>query len=445
MKFVNPKSKFVLMVGSILWLGCTACNPLISIGNKSLLSYPSADYTSACQLSEGTYSAPPALTLPKNEMEVTVNGSLCGPPGEQYANEPCVSVTICQPGTTNCQTINNILLDTGSYGLRVFSSLVTIPLNPITQGSSQVAECMTFGDGSSEWGPLVFADVRLGGEVASRVPIELINQSFASPPSLCTSAQSTPDVSPTSSYYNGVLGVGVFVQDCGDYCANTAQNQQYYACSGDTCGSNGGGTCTQVAVSDSDQVSNPIAFFAGDNNGLVLQLPSISGAGAPSTTGTVIFGIGTESNNVPGSVTTYTTDQYGEFTTVFSAYSSTPMSSFLDTGSNFLYFPAIASLPDCGITYGSVWNGLFCPTNAQNLTAVNTDATGTNQGTVSFTLENAYNLLNSGNASFSDVGDNVLESGGTASFDFGLPFFYGRTVYVGFGSSSLGTGSYWAY
>src|SRR5665213_2205606 len=42
-----------------------------------------------------------------------------------YNNEPLVSVKICSPNHTSeaqCQVISNILLDTGSYGLRVFAS-----------------------------------------------------------------------------------------------------------------------------------------------------------------------------------------------------------------------------------------------------------------------------------------------------------------------------------
>ena len=42
-----------------------------------------------------------------------------------YVNEPCVSVIVCNPTNTNCVTVDNILLDTGSYGLRVFASAIS--------------------------------------------------------------------------------------------------------------------------------------------------------------------------------------------------------------------------------------------------------------------------------------------------------------------------------
>src|SRR6185312_10064858 len=85
-----------------------------------------------------------------NVMAVTVGA--CGVNG--YINEPCVSVTICQPGTNNCQTIPNILLDTGSYGLRIFSSLVSVPLTQISTAQGPLYTCAQFADGSSDWGPV---------------------------------------------------------------------------------------------------------------------------------------------------------------------------------------------------------------------------------------------------------------------------------------------------
>ena len=61
-----------------------------------------------------------------NVVPFTVNGDTCG--SNQYFNEPCVSVTVCVPGTSTCQTIDHLLLDTGSTGLRIFSQALTIPL-----------------------------------------------------------------------------------------------------------------------------------------------------------------------------------------------------------------------------------------------------------------------------------------------------------------------------
>src|SRR5215467_2440763 len=45
-----------------------------------------------------------------------------------FANALCTHVTICQPSTSTCQTITDVLVDTGSSGLRIFASAVTITL-----------------------------------------------------------------------------------------------------------------------------------------------------------------------------------------------------------------------------------------------------------------------------------------------------------------------------
>src|SRR5258708_1372615 len=65
--------------------------------------------------------------------------------GCSYGNEPCVSVTVCEPGTSNCTTVNNVLLDTGSYGLRLFqSTIASLNLTQVvtTIGSNHLAECV---------------------------------------------------------------------------------------------------------------------------------------------------------------------------------------------------------------------------------------------------------------------------------------------------------------
>src|SRR5271157_3560515 len=79
--------------------------------------------------SSGGGGNPP--TTGNNVLAITVNG-----PGlnNSYPNEPCVSVTICTPGTTTCQTINDILLDTGDQGLRIFKQALNVSLEQVTVG-----------------------------------------------------------------------------------------------------------------------------------------------------------------------------------------------------------------------------------------------------------------------------------------------------------------------
>jgi hypothetical protein len=141
---------------------------------------------------------------------------------------------------------------------------------------------------------------------------------------------------------------------------------------------------------------------------------------------------------VPSGVARYGANQFGEFTTVFNG--STYSGSFIDSSSNGLFFPSPsgALLPDCL----SPFFGWFCPPALQNLTATNTGASGSASGPVSFQVSNAVTLFNSGNRVFSDLGGPF-----PGEFDWGLPFHFGRNVYVGIEgkASSLGTGPYWAY
>jgi hypothetical protein len=378
-------------------------------------------------------------------MSISVNGSGCGTSTrEQYPNEPCVSVTICSSSNpSDCQTINNILLDTGSYGLRIFQSVISIPLTQATASNGGgLAECVQYGDGSSQWGPVDLAMVQLGNEPAVQVPIEVINSTYAKAPGPCTSSESTPDTSPSEAGFNGILGVGLFAQDCGSFCASNANNTEYYSCSGTS--------CSGAAVALANQVINPVALLPTDNNGVIVELPSVGTNGVASLSGSLILGIGTESNNQPSGASTYLANDEGEFSTVFSSYSSSSIPSFIDSGSSVLFFPQISSTPDCSSSAGgdhSGFAGWDCPASLLSLSATNMSASGSQSGSVSFQVGNAYQLLNnSSNMVFSDVAAGSL-TGSSASFDWGLPFFYGRNVYVGIdgAKSSLGTGPYWAY
>jgi hypothetical protein len=342
-----------------------------------------------------------------------------------YTNKPCVSLTICSPGTSTCQTINDILLDTGSYGLRIFKQVLSVPLTQVTAGPGLLAECVQYADGSSDWGPVQTASVILGKEPAVLVPIQVIDSTFAGLPAACQDADQSPD----DAGFNGILGVGLFAEDCGPVCSTGAGNGLYYACNGPS--------CRGTAVILSNQVQNPVALLPLDNNGVIVKLPSVPSGGSRSVNGALVLGIGTRSNNVPPKVTTYPANQAGEFITTFN---SNTYSSFIDSGSNGLFFPSPSSglLPDCPPPD----SGFYCPSVIRSFSATNTGAFGSPSGEVSFRIDNFDRLVSSSNNVFSDIGgDNVGE------FDWGLPFYLGREVYLGIDgtASSLGNGPYWAY
>jgi hypothetical protein len=91
----------------------------------------------------------------------------------------------------------------------------------------------------------------------------------------------------------GILGVGLFAADCGSACVNSALPRWYYSCDAT-------GACQASAQPLAQQVTNPVSEFALDNNGVVIDLPAVADADAPSVTGSLIFGIGTQADIVPG-------------------------------------------------------------------------------------------------------------------------------------------------
>jgi hypothetical protein len=151
--------------------------------------------------------------------------------------------------------------------------------------------------------------------------------------------------------------------------------------------------------------------------------------------GSVIFGIGTQSNNGLGSATVFTLDNSDNFITNFNNQSLT--ASFIDSGSNGLFFPD-ASLPLCS---DPSW---FCPTSTTPLSATNVGAPGSPSNTVSFSVDNFDTVTgaNPNDAAFSN-----LAGPNAGGFDWGLPFFYNRNVYTAIRGTSAGSiaGPFWAY
>ena len=383
-----------------------------------------------------TANAPSATTTTSaapNVATITIDAGPAGAGGT--VNMPFVSVTVCAPGNaSSCQTVDHILLDTGSSGLRLMASVLSnrAALTPQTRGSSgPYVECAQFAD-SYAWGSVKLADVTLAGETAASLPVQVIGDpDFADVPTTCSSA-GTATNTVASLGANGLLGVGSFREDCGDACVGTAVPGTYYLCTQ-------GGGCSPSDIALAQQVANPVAHFPSDNNGLSIRLPAIADGGAINVTGSLVFGIGTSSNNALGSARAYGLDASGNFSTTFNGHLYAH--SFIDSGSNFFFFNSTA-LPNCSGTNDSTF---YCPAATESLTAFNQGTNGVN-GAVSFSIANAEKQFsnNPSATAFSNIGAGFPALDG---FDWGLPFLYGRNVFMALeGAATIaGTGPYVAY
>src|SRR5208337_1276133 len=272
--------------------------------------------------------------------------------------------------------------------------------------------------------------------------VHIISESPAYPvPTSCLSLGTSGAVdynSVSALGANGILGVANIAQDCpASECGQAANGiPQYFVCPS--------GSCQIASVPTTGIVTNPVALFSQDNNGVLISLPTVPAGGAATASGSLIFGIGTESNNALGSAQIYTVDSYSDFTTTYNgtAYSN----SFIDSGSNALYFLDSGSLGNIECADAT---GFYCPAATLNFTVTNTGTNGTS-GSVSFSIENADALFNTGFAAFNDLGGDSGTSSSPDYFDFGVPFFFGRNIFVGIGGTTVPNGAsapngYWAY
>jgi hypothetical protein len=352
-----------------------------------------------------------------------------GPTGNSF-NVAFATVTICPPGqSTNCQSLGGVLVDTGSSGLRILSSVLTASLpRQTTSAGARVVECFPFQDGYT-WGSVATADITIGSKQASNMPVQIVGGSdIPAPPDSCTSNGTTSEDTLDTLGANGVLGIGLFRQDCGPGCTFSGSSNAglYYACSS--------GGCQVTAQSLAQQPQNPVWTFASDNNGVVIQLPSVPAAGETQATGMLFFGIGTQSNNGLGSATVFTLDADGNLVTKFGL---TSVKGFIDSGSNGYYFldTATTQIPTCTSS-----KDFYCPSTTLNLSATNVGANG-RSSTVNFGIANA-DTMSSTFSILPQIGGPFANT-----FDWGLPFFYGRTVFTAIEGQSTpgGVGPYFAY
>jgi hypothetical protein len=374
-------------------------------------------------------------TAATNEVAVIVDS---GPDAAQAAtvNTLYTTVTICVPGsTTECQTIDHVQVDTGSVGLRILAPVLTLSLQvaQATDGNS-LMECTQFVDGYS-WGPVASADIQVAGEKASAVPVQVIGGSAFAVPTACANVGNAEDTVAAFGA-NGILGIGVFAQDCGTNCAppNTG-NTFYYSCTT--------AACNEIAAPLNTQVLNPVPLFPIDNNGSIIVLPAVADAGAATVSGSLIFGIDTQSNNASGSETILAVDDvFGYFTTAIDG--ETLSESFIDSGSNGLFFDD----PNLQSTVCTAPSDFYCPASPQTLTATLTGAgAAPATTTATFTIDNAQTVFNTNQtfAAFPTVAGTYTTN--NLSFDWGLPFFFNRRVATAIEgkTTAVATGPYVAF
>ncbi|MFL9870690.1 DUF3443 family protein [Paraburkholderia megapolitana] len=410
------------MMRKIIWLAAVAglCAGLTACGGGGGSNNSSSSGNSGTNTGTGTSTGTSSNAA--NTVQITVS-----PAGGNVRNYPMVSVTICaanSSASSNCSTVNNVLVDTGSYGLRIFASQIpsaTLSGMPNVATTQTMAECTGFGSGDT-WGTVRAADIKMSGEIATNLPIQVIQDSSlaASMPSGCTTGPSinTPSVLGA----NGILGIGAAQSDLG---AGT-----YFSCSGTS--------CTRTNPTNTQVIANPVVLFPNDNNGVIVEFAQVPDSGAATATGTLVFGIDTQSNNALAGTgaTILPTDGNGNMAVSFNgtSYPAGSSGAFLDSGSNGIFFN------DPSLSTDS--NTFFTPSSTLAMSAVLTAANSTS-ATVQFNVANADSLFNTGNYAF-----NNLAGAAPSGLDLGMPFFYGKNVYQGIAgtaSTGGGTGPYVAY
>lgn len=360
---------------------------------------------------------PPGPPLVRNAIAITVGSNKFPGLGAGGVNHPYVTLTICDPSNpASCATVDNILLDTGSVGLRIFSSVLPISLVPISTGTnSGLFQCAAFGSGSV-WGPVTQAAITMSNEPAVTVPIQVLAPAQGPAPATNSTCNLGTLTQPTDAALNGILGLAPFQHDNDSLIL--ANSDVYFSCSTSSgCGS------PLPNVASAQQVANPVFALPVDNNGIIIKLPAVPNSGAVNEGGDLIFGLNTatpinDPTALSGSAIIHTIKKSAFQTpTTFNGVLS---NAFVDTGSDAMFFPS--TMPLCG----SPLAGFYCPNSSMTLIA-QIDPAAANVS-VPFQVDNATTLAATGLTAFPNIGGRF-----GSGFLWGMPFFYGRIVYIVYG------------
>lgn len=362
---------------------------------------PLACYLSGCAADSQTNANVAPSTA--NQVPLIAHSPLKG------FNRLTVDVKVCEPGTQTCQTIQNVMVDTGSVGLRLQASALDPTLNlPALTSSDGIAlgECYRFGGGNA-WGMLSSADVSIGGTTAPSMSVQVVTSDPARQPSDCPSGGATS---------NGTLGIGISDYDCGLTCkmpedlTGLGWKNQYFGCSDTACNP------IEGIIPTTYQLSNPTAVMDGGiYNGAVIDLPSVPDGGASQATGTLTFGVNTLADNTLSSPTVVPLSSSGHFSTVYDGV--TYPSSYIDSGTATYTFPD-SSLSRCS----GALSFALCVSPTLPASASVHGASG-----LSYSVDFEIGMYPSSGVA---QGAAVAASAASKSFVWGAPFFFGKRVAV---------------
>lgn len=423
------------LVGLLAWLLLSGCG-----GNGTETQLVGSG------LGGGSSGVEVALTEPSgdNTTEIVVDAGPVSGFSVAVANLPYVTVTVCEPGSsTRCVTIDHVLLDTGSIGLRVLKSALSGLNTPsVSVNAGTVHECYPFVVGAV-WGPVATADITLGRRTAASLPVQIIDDIGSSPaaPADCRAAAGGDLLQSVGTLQaRGILGIGVMKHDCGLICEQGSYGSTttlYYACASSS--------CQATAIPANLQVQHPVAAFSEDNNGTAIVLPAVPALGAAKVRGRLVIGIGTKSNNqLPAMAHLLRLETDPSQSTYLYIGSRIGNASFpnayIDSGSNGLFFddPQGMSLCSASVAGEGQW---FCPASQQTRSATLVGADGT-LATANFDVVSANALFATSNVAFATLGGSP-GSTNSGAFVWGLPFFYGRTVFTAIWSQQLAVNGPW--
>lgn len=369
----------------------------------------------------------------------------------------------------------DLIVDTGSSGVRILSqALGSVSFPSIQSSGGALAECVQFGTYTS-WGSVNTASVTMGGEPAVTVPIQIIDASFgsSSPPSPCNAMQADSNSLGGAS---GLLGIAPFQSDTG-----FPGGVNYFTCQNQTC-------APANSPSQAQTVQNPAFLLPTDNNGVFVRMSPISPRGASQGVGDVIFGIGTNLSNTPQVVSNgnpyntvassslqFDTFLYNPPFLPGNIYGQPFFTSAIDTGSNQLFFDD-SKIPQCALPcpFGNALQcisynehpvmeycpttpqcfGFFCSTTLTNPSFVGLDATvgpcnsstSCPQTPIDFQVGDGLAFESSGDIAFNDLGAPIpFCCDGGSTFLWGLPFFFGKSVFIAYGNTPFGSAPMWGF